>query len=250
MRGVSEMRKTNPVWIGGASGNQSVTVTASATANALGAWSLFGSVPYPIDRITIVVDATTSDAAYNILMNIGIGASGSQVVLVPNIPMLNSVNNFTAWTLTLDIPILPPNTDIWGQIQSNLASEAPRISMAVQYVGHQKKTPTTALGITLSTSGGTAYTTGSGAYGSWVSVGSTLIPYDRMMVISTRPGGTFSTINIGIGASGSQQIIQQDMPVIFEQPMIEIEGFFPPGNYWIAGYSNSVNTIEAAILMN
>lgn len=217
----------------------------------LGAWVSFGTLPFACDRITVIFDSTTSGTVYSALMNIGIGASGSQVNLVSNIPFMDpgAVNGYQEFSLTLNTPLLPAGTDIWVNIQSSIASFAPRISIGVDFVGHGSRTPVTTLGAVLSSSNGTPYSTGSGAYGSWVSLGNLAIPARKMIVLSTRDLNSLNTVNIGVGTSGSQVIVAQNVPVVLFSLPVVLEGYFPPGNYWIAGQGADVSTNYAEIML-
>lgn len=235
-------------FLGGASGNQSVVLTGNATANTLGAWSLFGSVTDPVNEIVLLFDATNS-VVNNTLCNIGIGSSGSQIIVAENIPFLTLLTTPLDWAIRLRVKNIPPNTDIWGQIQSDAGAIAPRFSLGVGQNSERSSTLLQVLGADPGTSGGTSYTTGNGAYGAWTSLGTLVGRAETLFFMGTRAGSALTTVNIGVGASTSQVIVAENVPVLYNQPFIEVPGSYPPGEYWIQGYADG-STLEAAIVFN
>ncbi|MBW8068254.1 MAG: hypothetical protein GJU73_12555 [Ferrovum sp.] len=235
-------------YIGGAPGNNSVVVTAGA-ANVLGAWASFGNTPYPINRLIFLVDTTIGGTQYSSLFNIAFGPSGSQVVLIPNIFMYSQSANsgYLDLYLEVDIPILPAGTPLWVNLQSTDASITPRVSLAVQFTGHGKREGVSTLGAVTSDSSGTPFVLASGSYGAWTSLGTLSIPATRMILTAVRAVSSLQTVNIGIGAAGSQSMVVQDVPVIYNNPALPFEGNFPPGEYWIQGQGDT-ETVWATAL--
>lgn len=233
-------------FLGGSAGNQSITVTASSTANVLGSWVSFGTLPFPCDRLQIVIDSTLQATVFSALLNIGIGPSGSQTVLISNIPNWNPAanNGFPQANINLDIPILPSGTELWANIQSTYASYAPRICLGVQLVGHGRRTNYQNLGAITSSSTGTSFTMGSGSYGSWVSLGSISTSFSELILLSQRDPSSLNTVNIGVGASGSQTILLENVPITLLGNFQTFKGVFPSGEYWIQGQgSESFNSV-------
>lgn len=246
------MGRTPTVWLGGGAGNNSVTVTASSTANALGAWVEVGTLPYPCDKIKVAVDTTNTSGNPLSLINIGIGPSGSQINIINNIPLLQSLDTNTGTAFfgpyfEFDIPLLPGGTILWVNIQSSVASNAPRISIGVDRIDHGYRNPVSTLGADLSTSGGTSFTLASGAYGAWVSLGTLSFIARKLNIVTTRAVSAVQTVNIGVGASGSQSIVAVNVPTLFSPNPVIQEGFFPPGDYWIQGQGDTETVLGTAI---
>ena len=221
----------SPLFVGGAAGNQSITVTSSATANAFGAWVSFGTLSYAIDEIYIYMETN-----YNTLLNIGVGASGSQEIIIPQIAQQIDPNlygyppGFFRFRRRL-----PAGTEVWAQTSCSTASSSGRISLGVGFSDAPGFSSITPLGIDLANSFLVAETSGAtaGTYGAWVSLGTLATPGKRLWYVSTRAPANLQTLNIGVGASGSQTIILKDAPVLFTNFPFELEMDCPPGEYWM-----------------
>lgn len=238
-------------FLGGSAGNQSVTVTASSTANVLGSWVSFGTPSSPFDHLQIIIDSTLQATEYSSLLNIGIGPSGSQVVLVPNIPGWNieANNGYPQLNIDLDISLLPAGTEIWANLQSSYASYAPRISLGVQQTGHGRKAPYQSLGAVTSSSGGTGFSMGANAYGSWVSLGTVSQKFSELNLLSVRDNSSLNTVNIGVGGSTSQEILLENIPVTILGNFQKFIGDFPAGEYWIQGQGTESFSSQAIFLI-
>lgn len=236
-----------PVFIGGATANQSINVTSSATANAFGAWVSFGVLPYSIDEIYIYMETN-----YNALINIGIGASGSQQIIIPQIAQQTDTASggygFSPGFFRFRRK-LPAGTEVWAQYACSSASNGGRISLGVGFSAMPGFATITPLGIDPSISFLVAETSGAtaGTYGSWVSLGTLAIPGKNLWYVSTRDPSNLQTLNIGVGPSGSQQIILRDAPVLYTNFPFEIEMDCPPGEYWMQVAGGSSVTTNGGI---
>lgn len=239
-------------FLGGSAGNQSVTVTASSTANVLGSWVSFGTLSSPSDHLQILFDSTLENTNFSALCNIGIGPSGSQTVLIPNIPTwyLNTLaGGYPQNNIDFDIPLLPAGTEIWGNLQSSYASYAPRISLGVQRTGHGRKALYQSLGAVTSSSGGTGFSMGANAYGSWVSLGTVSQKFSELNLLSVRDNSSLNTVNIGVGGSTSQEILLENIPVTILGNFQKFIGDFPAGEYWIQGQGTESFSSQAIFLI-
>lgn len=64
----------------------STYVTSGSTANTLGSWVSLGTSPaWSTNQLTLVLRTESTNNYGQVLFNIGIGASGSQIVVIPNI---------------------------------------------------------------------------------------------------------------------------------------------------------------------
>lgn len=99
-----------------------IMVTASATPHALGPWvEVTPGLPWPADAIELSLNSFGGDDAWTALVNIGIGAAGSETVIAPAIL-------FGAWAFrnthgVVPIPVrIPAGVRVAVQIRASLAS--------------------------------------------------------------------------------------------------------------------------------
>jgi hypothetical protein len=187
----------------------SVTLTASATAHTKGSWSQIiastSNVGTLLRFIVSGVNVSTADSAT--LLDIGVGASGSETVIVPNLAIGGSAGSFYS------IPVeIPSGSRIAARIQGVRSSQTATISARQFFVFNAGDTA--ALGTTVDVLGtDTATSTGtamSGSSGTWVEIeDSTTKNYIGFSIApSTSDTDTASqsdaTYEIGVGAAGSE----------------------------------------------
>lgn len=211
------------------SSGHGVSVTPSATANTLGSWTeLISSTPYSSSWAMIsIIDPGTATALNTVSVNIGIGASGSETVLIANlIAQRDSFSSVPGQAYEYLIPMqIPGGTRLAANCQSSGASSAALyVSLspfngafgcisgggAIDTYGFSSS----ATKGVLIDPGGTALT--KGAY----SEVATSTTYDLAGFVlafdsSTASGSGFAgwTIDVGIGASGSEVVILPDLQV-------------------------------------
>ena len=191
------------------------TITASGSTNTKGTYtSLITATTY--DCCFVMIEIVVSTAAL-MLVDIAIGTSGNQIVVVPNIWCGASANVTTATRCSLAVAFplnIPAGTNIWARCQSATASATCLVTMQL-FDGSFTMPPGVAgyddLGTSLAASTGTSVTPSATAntLGTWTSiVTSTARAY--MGIWGTIGLGTTlqsMQTNIGIGGSGTQQII-------------------------------------------
>lgn len=206
---------TNPQFPDGGPG-----ISPSATANTKGAWSqLISSAASDIYMLRIIAEYQGNGSSGNdgyALLDIGVGASGSEVVLIPNIIMGNDQPSGNGMGfLDLLIPIsIPAGTRISARCQVNAASSISTISIGVwsfdSSFGEEAPTGYDAIGVSPSSSSGTVLST-TGQPGPFIQlVASAARDYCGLFVISdTNGNGNFSgeSVDIAVGASGSEQLV-------------------------------------------
>src|SRR5437868_2407460 len=102
-------------------------VSQSATANTKGAWQLIGTVSQDCTALLLklsYLNANGSDTGVS--MDVGIGPSGSQVVLIPDINMgqpsvVGGLTNLVTFQHIIPIQ-LPQGTSIWARAAVDIAS--------------------------------------------------------------------------------------------------------------------------------
>ncbi len=195
-----------------------VTVTAGGTAHTKGAWTqLIASTPYDAYGIWIAIDGIhVSAAATAYLVDIGVGPSGSEWVIVPNLDVWGAdataagLNPHMFW-----FPVyLPAGSRISARSQSVTASKTCRVMVTLDGVPWYGLWgvvgPVVDYGTDLAASTGTSVTPGNGAFGSWVQVGTTSRDHTfwtvSMDYLATTTVSALTTlVEVGVGPSGAQQ---------------------------------------------
>jgi hypothetical protein len=187
--------------------NTGASPTASSTINTKGAWlQVVASTSDIIDFLWIGVSAFASSVATGSLLDIGVGAAGSEVAIVSNIAVgstsVRGLTNNEESVLLLPVPNIAAGSRIAVRVQSVVVSK----TVAVYMTGYRINRPVTALdlyGTSTSTSRGTNLGT------SYTEItASTSQEYQYLVCIVS--GSTASilnvstTVTIGYGAAGSE----------------------------------------------
>jgi len=205
-----------------ASGPAGTTVTPSATANTKGSWTQLIAAT-AADAVALVINIfqfNVTATPFGLAIDIGIGASGSETVIVPNISNWASTN-FTMIEIQLALPIaIPKGTRISARCQADQASgNACQIVLQTYDGGFTQSEGAAgvdAIGFNASTTAGTAVTAGNSAKGSYAQItAATTRDYIGLFAIIdcngvASPPDNFALVDIAIGASGSEQIIIPD----------------------------------------
>ena len=199
-------------------------VAPSATAATKGSWVSLGTLSADAVALRIqVATAGESKTGGTGAFDIGIGGSGSQVVLVPNIVCpYNSGNSTNAYVQFL-LPLqLPSGVQVWARSACSAASAAGvYLASFSAFDGEytaEGYSGVDALGFTAGTLVGTSFTTtGTGAKGSYSQIiASTARDYGMLAICVDQGTAGISTaapisVDIAIGASGSEKIIVPDV---------------------------------------
>ena len=138
------------------------TVTSSSTPNTMGAWVSLGTSPaYGLNCLRLTQRQNTTNNYGTCLFNIGFGASGSQVVVVPSLTA--SLTGISHTTASFEVPLfIPPNTEIWVQVQDSVGGTTYGIQGELDFRADWPMSPggVTPLGIVSTTSSGTLIAAG------------------------------------------------------------------------------------------
>ena len=199
-------------------------VAPSATAATKGSWVSLGTLSADAVALRVMVSIAGEGATGgNGAFDIGIGTSGSQVVLVANLVCPVKSGNNTQAVVQFLLPLsLPSGTQIWARSAYSAAS-ATGIYVASfsafdgEYTAEGIAGIDT-LGFTAGTLVGTSFaTTGTGAKGTYSQIiATTTRDYSQLLVcLDQGTGGLTSaqllTFDIAIGASGSEKVIVPDV---------------------------------------
>lgn len=198
-----------------------VRLTGNVTANLKGSWvEIIASTAFGSSALCF--GKTLSSGNVQFLVDIGIGGSGSEQVIVPNIMTANGdVGRIAPVFQVLPMPI-PAGTRIACRIQANGSSKVLDVVLAT--IGSSfSELPifsrATAYGDDTSDSGGTQIDPGGSANtkGSWSQLtASTTNPIRWLWIMvslkaNSVPATASFSFDIGIGAGGSEQIIIPDI---------------------------------------
>jgi hypothetical protein len=192
-------------------------VTASASIHTKGAWSqIIASTASNADTLLISVDGLSANGANApALLDIGFGASGSEVVKIADVAVGNarsagSVPNFGCIQFVVPFQV-PSGTRIAARIQGLIASDVAAVLVQAFSLGDYSTAPTSVDTIGSDTAASTG-TSMSGSSGSWVELtSSTSRAYRGVVLVPTlnATSGIASndfTYDVGTGASGSEVV--------------------------------------------
>jgi hypothetical protein len=202
-----------------------VTATASATPNTKGSWvEIITTSAFEAEGILIAsqVQIATAATDSSMLLDIGLGAIGSERVLVSNIPY-----GHTWWGQRQFFPIrIPSGERVAVRVQSAIASKAD--DFTCELVGGSGNAPlqcggvATTYGASTATSNGVALTDGGVANvkNSWTQITSSTTRPIRWLVpvLGGTPANTNFVVDnclvdIGIGGAGSEAVLLPNLPV-------------------------------------
>jgi hypothetical protein len=184
------------------------TVTASATTHTKGAWTqLIANTGARSLGIMVTLDNTAaSNTATSLLVDIGIGASGSEQVLIPNLAAGYILPQATGTNLrTYYFPVfIPAGSRIAARSQGTIASDTVAVSLQLfqrpvgaGFVG----TRVTAYGVNLATSRGVDVTTGgTSAYGTAGTISASTANSIRYMQVGMQGAGRATLTDLRVYA--------------------------------------------------
>lgn len=203
--------------IGAASPGSDFALTLPSSNNTKGAWAqLVASTTY--DATYIIVQFSCVAAFKSAALDIGIGASGSEVVLLPNlIAQSGQQNDYEQYTYAFPVNI-PAGTRIAGRYQISNASGAHDCYCNValfdgDFTRSTGAAGVDAVGFSSSTTLGTAVTPGNGSFGSFAQLtSSTSRDYLGFVMAFDLQGASYSghsiSWEVAVGASSSEKTIQ------------------------------------------
>ena len=196
-------------YTGGASrvdNSGSVTVTSGATANTFGGWTqLVASTTS--ESSLVIIGFRSSDNVTSGLLSIGIGASGSETVIIPNIFVSGSGYSQEAF---FNLPITIPKG---SRLSAKTSTTTASIGCVVQVITYARSFTSehacetwTDYGTNLANSSGTTIAVGTG----WTQVVASTANEIRDAVLMLGADGASqaaTSFDLAIGAAGSETII-------------------------------------------
>lgn len=222
-----------------------VSVTASGTINTKGAWAelvaatSLESFGFWLSYSDVFITATNT----SMLVDIGIGAAGSEVVIVPDINCAGAERGLgkqTFWPL-----FVPAGVHIAARTQAVIASDTVNVRIFLlqspQTFDPYIFNTCTAYGVDATNSRGTSYTPHATAFtkGSWAQVSASSSRDHRAWQVIVDPlGSTALTgaalyVDIGAGAAASEQVVSPDsyfvssVQEIVDGPVVPVPAYCP-----------------------
>lgn len=202
----------------GVSGQLGTAVATSASTNTKGSWTQL--IAATASDCVLALITLTQINAVNIAVDIGIGASGSEVVVIPNIVCAVNNSNFGNGSWSVLVPLnIPAGTRVAARSASNAASQTSHVSMVLldgSFDQAEGISGFDAIGFVSGSTVGTAVAPTSGSKGAWVQlISATAKDYAGFFICADWNGATGNSgsvdFDIGIGASGSEKVIVPDI---------------------------------------
>lgn len=203
------------------------TVTASASTNTLGSWTqIVASTAIDACFIIVSVDGSPSTGQGN-AVDIGIGAGGSEQVLISAIQVMGNGTLLPGNLSQLAFPCqIPAGTRIAARVQSTVGSSAVAVQVILidgAFTQWEGGSIVDTYGNVTSTSVGTAVDPGGtiGTKGSYAQLTAStsydlmgfMLCFDHQAFSNGQHGPDNWLIDIAIGASGSEVVIYPNLPM-------------------------------------
>lgn len=228
-------------WNGQSSSSRGGTITANASANtkATGWNALTASAGFDVTTLLIMLDDLAAGIDY--LIDIAVGANGSEVVIVDNLLATGGTGSISyGMTYCLHVHI-PAGTRVTARCQASTGSSVIRISALAfgnHFLGSAPRGKVTTYGANTGDSGGTSIDPG-GTINTKPSTfteitSSTTYPITELILafgnqLNTTRSSFSWLVDLAIGASSSEQIILPDMALnCSTSPDIVVPQFYGP----------------------
>jgi len=212
--------------IGLASSTTPVDVAASATPNTEAAsWTeiVSATVEYCDGFWLSAIGTSATSSISQIILDIGIGAASSEIVLVSHLLFDHQNNKPIQGFVYIPIPI-PGGTRVAARIRCSVASHSIKVGIVLQRQGNTKPSNTCTKCVTYgddtSDSGGTSIDPGvtANTEGAWTQMTSSTTDDTKMVIISlgnqanASRNNYYFRLDLGIGGSGSEVAAISNIP--------------------------------------
>lgn len=211
------VRRNNHEWVsGGLSSSVPTTLTASASTNTLGNYSqIIASTDRKCGGIRVFLSNNTTTTTRDALVNIATGASLSETVRIPNLPLAGGAN-FSPYII--DLPLgLPAGTRIAANMRASAGSLTSVCAVQLLDGPMDSCSEFAMLGTNTADSGGTPVDPGTtiNTKGNWVSFSSVSFAVKYMWIfagsgIQTLGANTGWALDVGLTAS--PYVLVPDIP--------------------------------------
>lgn len=193
-------------------------LTKSASANVKSAWFSMGVITQDCLAFLLRVGyLNNSGSDHGVLQDIGIGPTGSEVVLISNVvqgqPAGTALTNFVLFQHVIPLA-LPAGTQVSIRAAVDVASSTPHLGGSCTPIGCGFTQMQEFAGVDIigqvGTGTGTALTGGAGSKGSYVQLGTAARDYAGVFLcfdFAGQSGVISGLLDISIGPGGSQQVV-------------------------------------------
>jgi hypothetical protein len=202
------------------SASSGTVITASATANAKGSWTqLVASTPFAASGIFVRV-GDEANASTRYLIDIGIGSTGNEIVLIPDLH--NSVQSSFGFNIYFFPLEIPAGVRLSARVASSRASDT--VSIVIYLVDRAFTTQAsyqivTAYGVNAASTTGTTVDAGAtlNTKGAWTQIASSTSRNIRSLSVAIGDRGDTVRayksylLDIGIGPALSEQVVIADL---------------------------------------
>ena len=195
-----------------------VTVTANSSAHTKGAWiQIVASTSAATNLVEVMIDSIqTAGVNTSTLVDIGVGASGSEVVVIENVAVGGAQSYLGGGSdngLCFAVPVhIPSGSRVAARIQSVVTggkTGAATVRLSATTNPALTSSTCTTFGSSTATSAGTAMSASSGTYTELIAA--TAERYDALCFIPSNSGTDITQVvrvfGIAIGEAGSEQLI-------------------------------------------
>jgi len=220
-------------------------VTSDVTAHTKGAYveliASTGAVGY---GLSIKAHASSTNATVrNMLLDIAVGDAGSEVIIIPNLQVgaagiVLGANSGGLRTYQFTGLSIPSGSRISARVQGAVTVGAVTIGLWVDLALNAdiEQSAVVTYGANTATSAGTSVTPGSGAFGSWVAIGTTstahkafTVSLDQLTDVSMND--VDSILQLSTGAAGAEVIFAEAIWCREESTNERFTGPFPSAVY-------------------
>lgn len=205
------------------SARMGTTITASGTIHVKGAYTtLIAATAHDAFGVWVsFAGLAVSAAASNALVDIAIGAAGSEQVILPNLDAGNaqtSGSHPTAGALYFFPVFIPSGERVAARMQALIASDT---AVVMIYLDQRPLYPPATGGVVdygtnLSLSRGTSVARANGAFGAWAELVASTSRDHRFwkpgidgLSDATLTGGLGNLVQLGVGGAGAEQVIEE-----------------------------------------
>lgn len=214
------------------SSSRPIAVTSSGTTNTKGSWvQLISSANFDASGflLHLLGDSGSGTGNGTALVDIGIGAASSEVVIIPNILISQVQSQIATVGASVYFPIqIPAGTRVAARSQCSFASAPVPVGItliALDQEGSEPAGGATTYGDNTTFSYGTGVAGGTANNkGSYTQITASTTNDASMLYVCMHGGastGTTGLLDIAIGGSGSEVIIIPDIPFCFNENNIE-----------------------------
>jgi hypothetical protein len=208
----------------GATGIPTPALASAGTAHTKNsAWTeLIATAEHPCSALLVQLGGTSLNNNTNWFIDIGLGAGGSEAVLIPNLWVSHGTLGVQQWTYLLPCEI-PKGSRIAARASGSSTAQSVLTNaqvLAGHWLAPSNPNPVRMYGGTVANSGGVSLTPGASALSAWQQVtAATEFQHSFLTIVcgkiytDTALTDDWLALDVGIGGSGSETVLVGDLPI-------------------------------------